>query len=252
MISPNLDATIQHLARPAQQDIWLVSMSPNLDAESGCVVVQGLAPRALQGDSDVEPDKERWKYVVRWAERWRVISPRDAGQQIRERFAELEVTPKKNPLAREIPKPVGRGTLLLDATKCGKLLADAIFIGAGRRGIVVLESALGVAQLEGKQEASIVRMPALESRGAIRAVSDRLILADAPWADDLRGQISTPAEVEAGAERALGVALWWLMRCTGDGTRKPDVPLDPDFGGVEREDPAALDLRWNLTGSSRS
>jgi hypothetical protein len=197
--------------------------------------------------SDVEPDPQRWKYVVRWAERWRVLSPAQAGQEIRARFAELETVPTKNPLSREIPQPQKRGVLILDATNCGQLLANAIGIACGRGPVLVLESALGAKQLQREAE-TIQRMPAMESRGALRACSDRLILADAPWADDLRGQIAAPTEIESGAERALGVALWWLMRATGDGFRRPDEPIDPEFGGRLPEVEATSELRWQLGG----
>jgi hypothetical protein len=97
---------------------------------------------------------------------------------------------------------------------------------------MVLQGTLGEKQVAGPEEERVLRMAEPEARGAIAALAsdDRFIVAEMPLAARLR---ATPLRREPdaqGAERALSVALWFALRATGDGIRKPKpLPKEEDI-----------------------
>ena len=251
MLPRNLTKAAQALSREPARDVWIVALAPRLDADSGAVVLQAVAPRSAwpKGDAEqyapLDPDPVRWRYVVRWARRWATPTPEAIGVEIAERFGEFEQDPQRPVWSSE---PVGerlRGTLLIDTTKSGRLLAQAIQQACGRAAEFILASQLGPGQLV-PEEADVHRMPTLEAQGAVQAVASRIILADGSWANDLRARISNPTEIETGAEWALAVAIWWTATyCTGDAARKRELATFE--GDMKRgEEEASVDMRWML------
>lgn len=197
-----LEQTFRNVMRPRPKGLTVIAVVPMLQTASAVVVVEALPPNPRPRPDDPEGDVERlpyhWQYIIRWARQWNVPKPEvihAAVIALRERLAHL------------------RPNVLLDVTDCGKIMADALNVGA----TLVLESALGPGQLEDTDDGTL-RMARPEARGAVRALSaaGRLIISDMRLAEEIRSRIFKPPEGEAGLERALALGLWYAIRCTGD------------------------------------
>lgn len=233
--SPALLEVARRLAASPRPHLWILAVAPRLTADSGAALVHALPPHA---PTEGRSPSDRWTYLVRWAARWPRLGVADIGSDVGE---VLDAT--ESPVWATRHYGIPRVTVLLDATDCGRSVADALCRAAGRAGLPVLEATLGAPQLGTPQAADeVLRMPALESRGAIRAAAGRLVLADADWADGLAGHIARGDEIEAGPERALGVALWYAMRATGD--REP--PAATVLTDSERDSSLAWERDWVL------
>ena len=204
----------QHIIPRPAPSLWIIAVVPMLQCQSGAVAVEAIPPRPNprpdDPKTDVPPLRTRWQFCCRWARQWPTAKP-------------AEIRKAVDALKANTPVPA---TVVLDVTSCGRLMADAMRLGA----VMVLESALGVGQVK-DQEDEVLRMPAIEGPGVLRAVAadGRLILADIPLASELRSRLFRPAEDRQGLERALALALWFVSRATGDAERMPEPePVDED------------------------
>lgn len=246
MIPASLEGAVRRLSRAGRKPLWIFSVAPNLVGESGAVLLQCVPPGREIPARIEQPPTERWRFLVRGAQRWQSVRAPAVGEYFRRLAAQVEVASPRPAWSRAPIEAAPHVQLVVDATLVGKLMADGIARECGRGATTVLESALGAGQLLPDGDAEVHRMPKLESRGAIRACAERIILADAPWADDLAGQISSGGEIEAGTERALGVGLWWALMATGDSREGVRVPVDPEEGGRDPEEGRRDDMRWAL------
>ena len=205
------------------------------------VTIEAVPPRPNPRPDDPALDvpalRDRWQYIVRHARTWPVPKPetiREAVNKLKDSIAG-RAAPRKTSLPAVLEpdaQPGPSAVVLVDVTDAGRLMADALRLGA----VMVLESALGMAQLKDTDD-EVLRMAAVEGPGALRAVAadGRLILADIPLAEELRSRIFRPAEERQGLERSLALGLWWLCRTTGDAVRQPDAPpadIDPPGTGL--------------------
>ena len=209
-----LEQTFRNVMRPRPKSLTVIAVAPMLQTASAVVVVEALPPnprpRPDDPDGDVERLPYRWQYVVRWARTWSIPRPeviQAAVLMLRERLSLL------------------RPTVVLDVTDCGKIMADALNVGA----MLVLESALGPGQLEDADDGTL-RMARPEARGAVRALSaaGRMIIADIKLADEIRSRIFKPPADETGLERALALGLWYAIRCTGDPDLTPKARAEDE------------------------
>ncbi len=234
MIDPR-QSVVNTLSRTPPKAIWVIAVAPMLSAQSGAAVLQAMPPghgNAPGPRPDIMPLPTRWQYVCRWAREWREPNPKNIGSAVRKLL--------------ERTNEFGRFTFLLDASECGRVFGVAVGTAAGRSPMMVLQSSLGERQVAGPEEERVLRMATAEARGSIAALAadDRFIVAEMPLAARLRAAPLRHEPDAQGAERALAVALWYALRATGDGDRKPKpMPKEEDLSFDEETHRAR---QWEL------